>query len=454
MGGILLVEDDVGFRDLLQRKLQDRGFRVESAGSLEKAKELLKERSYEVVLLDIRLSDGDGLGILKEFSSTTSSKFIVITGFGDVQTAVEAMKAGAYDFLQKPFSFEILEVSIRKAIKEKRLEEENIALRNFLFDREEDIFLDSRSESFTRVLELVKKSSQTDMNILLRGETGTGKEVLARYIHRVSPRKDKPFIVVDCGAIPEHLFESELFGHEKGAYTGAVSRKLGLVELADGGTLFLDEIGEIPKSVQPKLLRFVETRRFRRVGGLREISVDVRIISATNRDLEAMVKEGEFRSDLLYRINTLEVSLPPLRERKEDIEPLVAFFLKKYKKKVSQKVMKELLSYPWPGNIRELKNAVERACLLARGELVDEFICLPRTSGGNGFENMFDGLPSLRELESLYVQYLYAKFGNASKVAQILGCSRRTVFRKLRELRDREIDSKCGSLSGGAEDVN
>ncbi len=457
MSGILLVEDEVGFRDLLHRKLQERGFRVESTGSIEKARDLLKERNYEVVLLDIRLSDGDGLNILREFSSAVSSKFIVITGFGDVQTAVEAMKAGATDFLQKPFSFEILEVSIKKAIKEKRLEEENKALRNFLFEREGDIFLESRSERFLQVLELVNKSSQTDMNILLRGETGTGKEVLARYIHRMSPRREKPFIVVDCGAIPEHLFESELFGHEKGAYTGATNRKIGLVELADGGTLFLDEIGEVPKSVQPKLLRFVETRKLRRVGGLKEISVDVRIISATNRDLEEMVRKGEFRSDLLYRINTLEISLPPLRERKEDIEPLVMFFLKRYRKKLSQRAMRELVSYSWPGNIRELKNAIERACLLARGEFVDDFLCLPRTSNNRkheGVSEIFDSLPSLKELEGLYVRYLYDRFGNVSKVAQVLGCSRRTVFRKLRELRDGKVNPKCGSLSGSAEDVN
>ena len=448
MGGILLIEDDQGFGRILERKLREKGYRVEVAGGYEEAKKFLESNSFDVVLVDIKLTDGSGLDLLKEYADKTTSKFIVITGYGDVKTAVDAMKAGAADFIQKPFSFDILEVSLERAIKEKRLEEENRTLKNILFDRDGEALLDTRNVKFREVLDLVEKSAGTDINVLLIGETGTGKEVLARYIHRISPRRGGPFIVVDCGTIPEHIFESELFGHEKGAYTGATSRKLGLVELADGGTLFLDEIGEVPLSVQAKLLRFVDTRRFRRVGGLKEISVDVRIIAATNRDLNEMVSGGKFRSDLLFRINTLEIRIPPLRERKEDIPLLTEFFLRRFRKKLRKGTLRQLESYHWPGNIRELKNTVERACLLARGEYADEFICLPRLEGRGSISEIFEELPSLKDLEAMYVNYLYERFGSASKVAQVLGCSRRTVFRKLRGSRNGQCDPEPRSPSG------
>ena len=448
MVGILVVEDDESLNSLIGRKLKKKGFRVDAVGSGREAKELIEKGNYDVVLLDIKLSDMNGLDLLKEISGRTNAKFIVITGYGDVSTAVEAMKAGASDFIQKPFSFDILEVSIDKALKEKRLEEENKALKSFLFDKEHEIVLETRSPAFKKVLQMVEEIARSDINILLRGETGTGKEVLARYIHRISDRRDKPFIVVDCGAIPEHLFESELFGHEKGAYTGATSRKLGLVELADGGTLFLDEIGEIPLPVQAKLLRFVETRRFRRVGGLKEHRVDVRIISATNRDLKEMVRRGEFRSDLLYRINTVEVEIPPLRDRKEDIPLLVEAFLKRYRKKIKRETLKKLMAYDWPGNVRELRNAVERASLLSKGEYIDESLCLPSVDSGEAcVENLFSGMPSLKDLELIYTAYLYRKLGSVEKVAKVLGCSKRTVFRKLKELRERNGDLEGGSLS-------
>ncbi len=438
MVSILVVEDDESLSSLIGRKLKRKGFRVDAVGSGEEAKELIEKGNYDVVLLDIKLSDMNGLDLLKEISGRTNAKFIVITGYGDVSTAVEAMKAGASDFIQKPFSFDILEVSIEKALKEKRLEEENKALKSFLFDKEHEIVLETRSPLFKNILQMIEGAARSDINILLRGETGTGKEVLARYIHRISDRRDKPFIVVDCGAIPEHLFESELFGHERGAYTGATSRKLGLVELADGGTLFLDEIGEIPLPVQAKLLRFVETRRFRRVGGLKEHRVDVRIISATNRDLKEMVRKGEFRSDLLYRINTFEVEIPPLRERKEDIPLLVETFLRRYRKRIKKETLKKLTAYDWPGNVRELRNAIERASLLSKGEYIDENLCLPSGESKEAcMENIFSAMPSLKDLELLYTAYLYRKLGSVDKVAKVLGCSRRTVFRKLRELRER-----------------
>ena len=455
MGGILVVEDDESLNALIEKKLRKRGFKVDAVRSGKEARELIEKGFYDVILIDIKLTDMNGLDLLREFSGNTNTKFIVITGYGDVSTAVEAMKAGASDFIQKPFSFDILEVSIDKALKEKRLEEENRALKSFLFDKEHEITFETRSPAFKSILQMVEGAARSDINILLRGETGTGKEVLARYIHRISGRRDGPFIVVDCGAIPEHLFESELFGHEKGAYTGATSRKLGLVELADGGTLFLDEIGEIPLPVQAKLLRFVETRRFRRVGGLKENRVDVRIISATNRDLKEMVRRGEFRSDLLYRINTMEVEIPPLRERKEDIPLLVETFLKRYRKKIKKETLRKLMAYDWPGNIRELRNAIERASLLSKGEYIDENLCLPAEERrGVCMEDVFSSMPSLKELELLYTGYLYRKLGSVDKVAKVLGCSRRTVFRKLRELRERDGDLEGSSLPDFSIDLH
>jgi len=434
MAGILVVEDDQNLSRLIENRLRRKGFRVESTRSGAAARELLSSGYYDVVLLDIRLADMNGLDLLREVSGLSASKFIVITGYGDVSTAVEAMKAGAADFIQKPFSFEILEMSIDRVLKEKRLEEENLTLKSFLFEKDQEITFKTRSPHFKKVLEMVSRAAESDINVLLKGETGTGKEVIARYLHRLSRRRNNPFVVVDCSSIPEHLFESELFGHEKGAYTGALKRKLGLVELADGGTLFLDEIGEIPPGVQAKLLRFVETRSFRRVGGLREIRVNVRIVSATNRDLADMVRKGEFRSDLLYRINTMEIEIPPLRKRREDIPILVQLFLKKYRKKVRAETLRALMRYPWHGNIRELRNAVERASLLSRGEYIDEFLCFPGREEAVE-EDLFADLPSLKELEIRYVSYLYRKLGSADKVAEVLGCSRRTVFRKLKELR-------------------
>ncbi len=454
MGRILLVEDDESLSRILERKLREKGFKVERVSTGAEARELIGTRAYDVVLLDIRLGDMNGLDLIKEFSGSVQAKFIVITGYGDVRTAVEAMRSGATDFIQKPFSFDILEVSIDRALKEKRLEEENRALRSILLEKDQEVLLETKSPKFREVLETAEKVARSDVNVLLRGETGTGKEVIARYIHRMSPRREGPFIVVDCSSIPEHLFESELFGHEKGAYTGAVQRKMGLVELADGGTLFLDEIGDVPLHVQPKLLRFVETRSFRRVGGLKEIKVNVRIISATNRNLEEMVAKGDFRSDLLYRLNVVEINVPPLRERKEDIPLLAEFFLSRYKKKIRKSTLRDLMSYHWPGNIRELKNTMERAALLSKGEFVDENVCL--RPEGNNFcpEEMFSKLPSLEDLELMYVEYLYRRLGSVSKVAEVLGCSRRTVFRKMRKLRERNGDPEKGPFSGSAPDVD
>ena len=445
MSCILLVEDDKNLRYLIKRKLEEKNYIVEEAKEGEEAVKKLREKCYDIVLLDIRLPDMDGLEIVKEFSNT-ETKFIVITGYGDIRTAITAIKYGAYDFIQKPFNFDLLEVSIEKAINEKKLEEENKALKSFLFKKEENYFLETRSPKFMEVLETAKRVASTDLPVLIRGETGVGKEVLARYIHAISNRRDKPFVVVDCTTIPEHLFESELFGYEKGAFTGATQRKIGLVELANKGTLFLDEIGDMPLSIQSKLLRFVETKRFRRVGGLKDLEVDVRIISATNKNLEQLIAQGKFREDLYYRINAVELEIPPLRERKEDIPLLVEFFLRKFGKKISQQALSELINYSWEGNVRELKNVIERAAILSTSEYIDEAICLKKKNT-SCIENLMAKLPSLEELELMYLEFLYQKFnGDIDAIAKVLGCSRRTVFRKLKSLRERKNNLKDAAL--------
>ncbi|NPA32502.1 MAG: sigma-54-dependent Fis family transcriptional regulator [Aquificae bacterium] len=440
MASVLIVEDDENLRKILLRKLGER-LSVKGAKDANEALELFEKEQQDVVLLDIKLPDADGSSLIEHFVRR-GAKVIVITGYGDIRTAVECVKKGAFDFIQKPFTFDLLEMSVKKALKEKELEEENKALKDYLFGKENDYLLKTNNEKFKKVLKTADAVANTDLPVLIRGETGVGKEVLARYIHASSPRKDKPFIVVDCTAIPENLFESELFGHEKGAFTGATGRKLGLAEIANRGTLFFDEIGDMPLSLQAKLLRFVETKSFRRVGGLKDITVDVRIITATNKDLEKLVREGKFREDLYWRLNVVELEIPPLRERREDIPLLVDFFLKKYRKKIKPETMKELISYDWEGNVRELKNVIERACLLSKTPYVDEAICLKKKSV-SCIEKMMERLPTLSELEKMYIAFLYEKLGgDVNKMAQVLGCSRRTVFRKLKELREGKTDLK------------
>lgn len=271
--------------------------------------EKIHKHAYDVILLDLKLPDLSGVDSIRMVKENTEAKVIVITGYGDIKTAVEAMRSGASDFIQKPFNLDILEISIKRAVKEKITEEENLALKGIL-KKDVAYTFDTKNEKFKQLLSLCKKYAKTDANILIVGETGTGKEVIARYIHGLSDRRDKPFLVVECTSIPSEIFESELFGHEKGAFTGATTKKEGLVEMARGGTIFLDEVGDIPYHLQSKLLRFIETKSFRRVGGLREITTDVRIISATNKNLKELIDKGLFRDDLFYRLSTIMVEVP------------------------------------------------------------------------------------------------------------------------------------------------
>ncbi len=440
MANLLLVEDDTSLRQALTKALSKAHYNCRGVGSLEEAIKALLEESYDVVLLDLRLPDGEGPQVVKKVKEVSEAKIIVITGYGDIKTAVESIKAGACDFIQKPFNLDILEASIKRAIKEKLTEEENLTLKEII-RKGIDYTFETKSPKFAEILSLCERYARTDANILIIGETGTGKEVLARYIHGLSHRREKPFLVVECTSIPAELFESELFGHEKGAFTGASNRKNGIVEMAKGGTLFLDEVGEVPQHIQPKLLRFIETKRFRRVGYVKEEFADVRIISATNRDLKALCEKGQFREDLYYRLSTLELRLLPLRERREDIPILVKFFLNKWNKKISTEAMEMLKNYPWKGNIRELKNILERACILADGDFVDDYLFISQENGS--FEKeLFEDMPDLELLEARYTAYLLKVLKDVKKVAEVLGCSTRTVYRKLKILKEREFNNK------------
>lgn len=375
---LLIVEDDPNQAKILEKYLTYHGYVVDKALKIKDAEKALSKNSYDVVLLDWHLPEKDGISFLAEVKPLLPfTQFIVITAFGTIDRAVEAMKAGAYQYCTKPVNLEELLIIIEKAIKEAGLEREVEVLKKSLKQYASPDIPDivAQSPAMKEVLRLVQKVAETDITVLIIGESGTGKELIADLIHKLSNRRSKAFLKINCAAIPEGLLESELFGHEKGAFTGADRIKLGVFEMAHGGTLFLDEIGDMAISVQSKLLRVLQSGTFMRLGSTRETRVDVRVIAATNQNLEKMVEEGRFREDLFWRLNAFPIKLPPLRERREDILPLADYFLKKYAKKMKKDIrgisrdgVELLLRYNFPGNVRELEHIIERAVILADHE--------------------------------------------------------------------------------------
>jgi len=358
---ILIVEDEDPLRRLFHKRLSRKGNYVDSFASAEEALALLGTESYDVALVDIKLPGMDGIALLRKIKEhDENAQVIIITGHG---------KSGAYDYLTKPCKLSELEVLVQKAYEKKKLKESNVNLREELKLKTPYGDVVGKSRKMRDVMRLVGKIAQSNSTVLIEGETGTGKELIAHSIHQQSQRHENPFIVIHCAALPETLQESELFGYEKGAFTGAHKRKKGLVELADRGTLFIDEVGEISPSLQVKLLRFVETGMFRRLGGEKELHIDARVIAATNKDLLESIKQGTFREDLYYRLNVVNLPLPPLRERKEDIPLLAEYFLQKagVKKKLTRSALGEMANYDWPGNVRELANALEVAAVMSSG---------------------------------------------------------------------------------------
>ncbi|HEX67678.1 MAG TPA: sigma-54-dependent Fis family transcriptional regulator [bacterium] len=440
MARILIVDDEIKMARLLEITLKNEGYQVEKAYSSHEALKKIKSKSYDVVVTDLKMPGMDGIELLRIVKKNyPSTQVIMITAFGTIQSAVKAMKEGAFHYLTKPLNLEELKEVLKGALKVKKLEEENILLRQEILGEGEII---GKSKAIKEVMELARKVAPEDTTVLLQGETGTGKELVARAIHKLSPRKNGPYVVVNCAAIPENLLESELFGHRKGAFTGALKDKKGRIEIADGGTLFLDEIGSLSLPLQAKLLRFLETKEIQPLGSEDTFRVDVRVIAATNQDLRKRVEEGNFREDLFYRLNVFPIYIPPLRERKEDIPLLANYFLKLYSKKMNKKIekiddgaMELLLKYSWPGNVRELENVIERAVVLADSPIVSkEFLpLLPACEEITGpYQERKKRL--LENFEREYFKELLQKHnGIISKVAKEAGIDRKNLYLKLKK---------------------
>jgi DNA-binding NtrC family response regulator len=439
---VLVVDDDETFRTILARELTQAGLSVDTRSQGEDVESALAGAAYDVVVLDLKMTGMDGITALERIKALRPlTEVIMLTGHGSCESAVKALKLGAYDFLTKPCDLDHLESVIRRAAQTRSMRSENAALRQALSRQGGDAQLTGGSPALERVRDLIAKVAPTNSTILIRGESGTGKEVVARAIHRQSLRSERPFVVLDCGATEENLALSELFGHERGAYTGATGRRNGLFELADSGTILVDEIGDASPSLQTRLLRILETGMFRRVGGDESIHVDVRILAATHRDLESRVREGSFREDLYYRLNVVSIDMPPLRQRIEDVPALVEDFLARLapgvESSVDAEAMALLQAYTWPGNARELRNVVERAVILANGAHIR------RENLPSGFEHARDPWekgaddrpPSLQEVERQYLKTLLERYGgHRGRVAAALGISERTLYRKVRDM--------------------
>ncbi len=439
---ILVVDDEESMRDSCRQALSRKASRVEVAGDGLTGLSILEKEAFDLVILDLKMPGLSGKEVLDKIKQRYPEIIvIVITGYATVESAVEAMRCGAYDFLPKPFTPETLRTIVDRALERKELALENILLRSELQASIGSEVIIGLSEPMKEVEEIVRKVSPTDTTVLISGESGTGKELIARAIHRHSNRKDKPFVVVDCGSLVESLFESELFGHVKGSFTGATATKYGRLELANGGTVFFDEIGNISMSVQTKLLRVLQEREITKVGSSQIIKVDVRVLAATNRDLQKETQAGTFREDLFYRLSVVPIALPPLRERRNDISPLANFFLKKYNQKrkkdiraISAQAMKALVEYNWPGNVRELENAIERAVVLTENDTIKPSDLLYYGLNTATEPQSNSNRPQrLCDVEKEHIARTLKLFNShKGKTAKYLGIDRKTLRSKLR----------------------
>ncbi|HUY33526.1 MAG TPA: sigma-54 dependent transcriptional regulator [Pirellulales bacterium] len=431
---LLLVDDDTEYRDTVARRFVRRGYRVQEAGDGEEALGLAARRQFDVAVVDLVMPGMSGVELLDKLrAGSPGCEVVLLTGEGSIETAVEAMKRGAHDFLTKPFPLAELEVVVQRAYERRQLRKENQQLKTVLERSQPHAEMIGRSASMQEVFRLIERAGPTDKAILIQGESGTGKELVARALHRASPRAEQPMVVINCAALPETLLESELFGHEKGSFTGAISAKPGLFEVADGGTLLIDEIGEMPGSLQAKLLRVLEDGSMRRIGSLKELRVDVRLLAATNRDMALEVKAGRFREDLYYRINVLSLELPPLRRRIGDIPLLVAKLLGP-EWQIEPAAMQALESYSWPGNIRQLINAIDRAKILADGPTVrlDDLppdLLRPLAPEARRVDGPGDKLEDIERTHVIDV--LERERGNKARAARALGINRRSLYRLL-----------------------
>jgi DNA-binding NtrC family response regulator len=446
MPTILIVEDEAKMRRLLELNLGEDGFSTLSAGDAESGLKLLRENSVELVVTDLKLPGMNGLEFLQTIKRQNAAiPVVVMTAFGSVETAVEAMKAGASDYVLKPFSLSEMRMVIHKELDVHKLREENRSLREALGKRYAHPNVVARSAKMQEVLATVDRVAPTNSTVLLGGESGVGKDLIARAIHEKSRRAAGPFIKINSTAIPENLLESELFGYEKGAFTGATASKPGKFELADKGTLFLDEIGDVPPATQVKLLRVLQEREFERLGGTRTVKVDVRLIAATNRDLREALEQGTFREDLYYRLNVVPIDIAPLRQRKEDIPDLVNLFISSFAgdsgkpvEGITPEAMQILVNYHWPGNVRELQNIIERACALAKGTVLkvgDIHLDVRPARAANGIGNFLPEGMTLEQWEDEMIrESLRRANGNKSQAARLLGLSRNALRYRLSKI--------------------
>ena len=452
MPSILIVEDEAKMRRLLELNLGEQGFTTHAVADAEAGLKLLSQEQVDLVVTDFRLPGMNGLEFLQAIKRVNAAlPVVMMTAYGSVESAVEAMKMGASDYVLKPFSLEEMTLVVRKELDTHNLREENRSLREALGQRYQYKNIIAKSDKMQAVLAMVERVAPTNATVLLGGESGVGKDLVARAIHEHSNRKSGPFVKINSTAIPENLLESELFGYEKGAFSGATSSKPGKFELADKGTLFLDEIGDVPAATQVKLLRVLQEREFERLGGTRTLKVDVRLIAATNRDLRAALEDGSFREDLYYRLNVVAVDIPPLREHKEDIPELAQFFLEKYGREAAQPVtsisaaaMKMLVEFHWPGNVRELENVMQRAVTLARGETLDvDDIHLDRPHASNNTAPVLPPGMTLEQWEQEIIrEALRQANGNKSQAARALGLSRNALRYRLSQMGVPDPESK------------
>ena len=441
---ILIVDDEPSVCFLLKEELSEqKKFEVHTAEDGVAAINALQQRPFDVVLLDVRMPRVDGMEVLKFITEHhPSTHVIMLSNYADVKTAIEATKLGAYDFVGKPYNRDELFATVNRAIEHRRLAIDNELMKYELSRKTGEKEIIARSSGMKSLIATAKKVASSDSIVHIHGASGSGKELIAHLVHSESLRKERPFVIVNCASLPDNLLESELFGHEKGSFTNAHQMKQGLVEVANGGSLFLDEVGDISPIVQPKLLRFLETGEFRRVGGTTSMQVDVRIISATNKDLQAEVVAGRFREDLLYRLNVVTLRIPPLKDRKEDIPLLVEYFLKrkmkgKIVKKIHSDAFQSLLAYDWPGNIRELEHAIEGAMLLSHDDLItaSDFILTQNkiTSDAKLLERDDTSVLTIDEVERIHIEQSLKKFKfSRNKTANALGITQKTLYLKIK----------------------
>ncbi len=438
---VLVVDDDVITCNLLEEVLTKEGYLVDKALSGEEAIQKGESQLFDVVLSDIRMAEVDGMAVLKAFKQKSPDTIVIMmTAFGSIETAIQAIKEGAFDYVSKPFKLDEIKLTIQRALEQRELFKENILYRQELITKYKLENIVGRSPQMLKIYKTIARVADTKSTVLITGESGTGKELIARAIHYNSSRASRPFIAIDCSSLAENLLESELFGHVRGAFTGAIANKRGLFEEANNGTCFLDEIGDISLAMQAKLLRVLQEHEIKRVGGTETIKIDVRIIAATNKNLEELVAEKKFREDLFYRLNVVTIHLPPLRERPEDIELLAEHFLNKFATEnnkpvphLSKEALELLKRYNWPGNVRELENVIERAVTLAQRPLILPEDLPRRIRQEQSPPSSVGFLPSkipLSELEKIYIKKVLEETGgNKKKAAEILGIDRRTLYR-------------------------